>query len=78
MRVWGNSREILGFHGILKRHRSQPGEGTGHNGVRATEDGERNAKLEWQNRGLKQVRLQSDGQMSTFLSHFEEIVRVDG
>ena len=34
--------------------------------------------LNWKNHGPKQVRLQSDGQMSAFLPHFEEIVRVDG
>ena len=49
MRVRDNGREILGLHGIPKRHRGQPEEGTGHNGVRVTEDGERSAKLEWKN-----------------------------
>ena len=49
-----------------------------HNRVRATEDGERSVKLEWQNRGPKQVRIQGDGQMSTILPHFEKIVQMDG
>ena len=78
MRVRNNSWEILGLHGILKRHRSQPGEGTSHNRVRVAEDGERSAEFEWQNRGPKQVRLQSDKQVSAFLPYAEEIVRVDG
>ena len=78
MRVRSNSREILGLHGIPKRHKSQPGEGTGHNGVRAAKDGERTVEFEWQNRGPKQVRLQSNEQMSAFLPYAEEIVRVDG
>ena len=78
MRVRGNGREILRVHGILKRHRGQPEEGTGHNGVRATEDGERSAKLEWQNCSLKQIHLQSDGQMLAILPHSEKIILVDG
>ena len=60
-----HSREILGLHGIPKRHRSQPREGMGHNGARAAKDDERSAEFEWKNRGPKQVCLQSDGQMST-------------
>ena len=60
MRVRGNGWKILGLHGIPKRYRGQLGEGAGHNGVRATEDGERSPKLEWQNCSPKQVRLQSD------------------
>ena len=78
MRVRGNGGEILGLHGILKRHRGQPGEGTSLNEVRATEDGESSAKLEWQNCSHKQVHLQSDGQMSAILPHSEKIVRMDG
>ena len=76
--VRGNSWEILGLHGIPKRHRSQPGESTSHNGVRATENGEKSVEFEWQNHGPKQVCLQSNKQMFTFLLHFEEIVWVDG
>ena len=77
MRVQSHNREILRFYGILKRHRSQPREGTGHNGVRAAKDGERSAEFEWQNRGPKQVHLQSDDQMFALLLYYEEIVRVD-
>ena len=34
--------------------------------------------LNGKNRSLKQIRLQSDGQMSAILPHSEKIVRVDG
>ena len=78
MCIQSNDQEILRLHGISQRHRGQLGEGTGHNGVRATEDGERSANLEWQNPSPKQVHLQSDGQMSAILPHFEKIVQVDG
>ena len=49
-----------------------------HNGVGTTKDKQRGAKLEWQNCSPEQVRLESDGQMSTLLSHFEKVIRVDG
>ena len=49
-----------------------------HNGVRTTEDNQRGAKLEWQNCSPEQVRLESDGQMSTLLLHFEKVIGVDG
>ena len=78
MHVRDNGREILGLYGIPQKHRGQPGEGAGHNGVRATEDSERSAKLEWQNCSPKQVRLQNDRQMSTILLHSEKIVQMDG
>ena len=77
MRVQSHSWEILGLHGIPKRHRSQTGEGTGHNGVRAAKDGERSAEFEWQNRSPEQVHLQSDEQMFAFLLYSKEIIRVD-
>ena len=38
--------KFLGFMVSQRGHRSQPGEVMSHNGVRATEDGERSAKLE--------------------------------
>ena len=34
--------------------------------------------LNGKNRSLKQIRLQSDGQMSAILPHSEKIIRVDG
>ena len=34
--------------------------------------------LNGKNRSLKQIRLQSDGQMSAILPHSEKIVRMDG
>ena len=45
-----------------------------HSRVRTTKDGQRGAKFEWQDRSPKQVRLESDEQMSTFLSYYEKIV----
>ena len=38
--------KFLGFMVSQRGHRSQPGEGMSHNGVRAIEDGERSVKLE--------------------------------
>ena len=75
MHVQGNDREILGLHSIPQRHKGKPIEGTGHNGVRATEDDERSAKLEWKNCSPKQVHLQSNGKiaaLSKFISKATE------
>ena len=69
--------KFLGFMVSQRGYRGQPGEATGHNGASATEDGERSTKLEWQDSGPKQIRLQSDGKMSTILLHSEKIVRMD-
>ena len=60
VRVWGDSREILGLYGVPKRYRGQPGENAGHIGTRIPEDSEGSAELERKSCGPKQIRLQSN------------------
>ena len=50
----------------------------GHNGVGATKDGQRSAKLERQDCNPKQVCLESNGQMSTLLLHIVKVIRMNG
>ena len=44
----------------------------------ATNKYQGSTKLQRQSRCTKQVRLKSNGQMSTFLPHIEKVLRVDG
>ena len=60
VRVWGDSREILGLHGVPKRYRGQPGKSAGHIGTRTPEDSKGSAELERKSCGPKQIRLQSN------------------
>ena len=65
--------KLLGFFGVSEGYRGQPRQDLGHNGDGTLEEYERSTKPQWQNSSLKQVHVKGNRQVSTFLSHAEEI-----
>ena len=78
MCIWGDGWKVLGVHGIPERYRGQPGQDTSNNEYDTTNKYQGSTKPQRQSRCTKQVRLKSNGQMSTFLPHIEKVLRVDG
>ena len=78
MRIWGDGWKILKVHGVSKRYRNQPRQNSGHNEDGTTKEHERSEMSQWQGSYTEQVRFEGDRQVSTFLSHDEEVLRVDG
>ena len=78
MRIWGDGWKILRIHGVLERYRSQPRQDLGHNKDGTTKEHKRSAMPQQKGSCAEQVRFEGDGQVTTFLSHIEEVLRVDG
>ena len=78
MRVWGNSWKIIRVYGVLERYRSQPRQDPGHNGNGTTKEHKRIAMPQQQGSCVEQVHFKGNGQVSTFLLHAKEVLRVDG
>ena len=78
MRIQGDGWKVPGVHGIPERYRGQPRQGTSNNGDNAANKYQRSTKPQQQSSCTKQVRLKSNRQMPTFLSHIEEVLQVDG
>ena len=77
IRIWDDSWKILKVHGVSERYQNQPKQDPGHNGDGTTKEHKRSTMPQQQGSCVEQVCFKGDKQMSTFLSHAEEVLQVD-